>query len=76
MNNLILALQLMQSKMTSDVSHPTHCMHEELRVYLGVPRSSFTDIELDQLAEWGFDWASDEGDDEDGGFYSFRYGSC
>lgn len=72
MDELILALQLMQSKMTSPVRNPSHCEHDEFRVYPNVPKENFTEAELAQLSEWGFDW--DEEFDE--GFMSFRFGSC
>jgi hypothetical protein len=76
MDELILALQLMQSKMTSTVTCPTHCEHDELHVYPGVPKSAFTDAELEQLDGWGFAWNDEWLDDEDAGFVSGRFGSC
>jgi hypothetical protein len=62
----------MQSKMTAHVANPTHCEHDEFRVYPNVPKENFTAEELAQLDVWGFFW-----DDEfDEGFMSFRFGSC
>lgn len=71
MDELILALQLIQSKMIGNVSHPTNCDHDEFRVYAGVEKTDFTDAELAQLDKWGFEW-----DDEFDGFLSGRFGSC
>jgi len=71
MENLIKALQLLQSKMTEDVKFPTCCDHDVLRVYAGIDPSHFSLEELDQLEDWGFDW-----DDDDECFMSSWYGSC
>jgi|AntAceMinimDraft_11_1070367.scaffolds.fasta_scaffold179578_2 hypothetical protein len=71
MENLIKALQMIQSKMTKDVAFPTCCDHDVLRVFAGIDPSHFTLEELDQLTDWGFDW-----DDDDECFESSWYGSC
>ena len=66
MDDLIEALQIMRTK--GNVLHPTHCSHDELYVY---PRSmDFTADQLSRLDELGF-FPNDEG-----GFSSFKYGSC
>lgn len=70
MDDLIEALQLMNSKLKRGVSHPCHCGHFELWVY-GTNKSDFTEAELKRLGELGFNWS-----DENDGFYSFRFGSC
>lgn len=65
MKDLIEALTIMLKH--GDVYHPTHCEHDTLHVY---PNSmEFTEEELARLEELGFY-------SQDGGFYSFRYGSC
>lgn len=66
MENLIKALTIMASK--GDVSHPTHCGHDELHVF---PKSmDFTEDEFKTLDDLGF-----FPNDMDG-FMSFKYGSC
>ena len=72
MKDLIKALQLIQSKMKTDVHNPTHCEHDEFRVYADVPKEDFTKEELKQLDAWGFFWDEEFGE----GFLSFRFGSC
>lgn len=67
MNDLIKALQIMLKH--GDVSRPTHCEHDMLYVF---PNSmDFTEEEFTELEELGF-----YPDNEQEGFYSFRYGSC
>jgi len=66
MEDLIEALKIMLKH--GDVTHPTHCEHDVLHVY---PNSmDFTEAEMARLDEIGFHA------DEEGGFYSFKYGSC
>jgi hypothetical protein len=71
MNELILALQMIQSKMNSPRSFPTHCHDDMLRVYAGVYKEDFTDEELAMLINWGFSW-----DEDEDGFVSGKFGSC
>tara|TARA_R110000851_G_scaffold154697_2_gene297024 strand:+ start:1536 stop:1751 length:216 start_codon:yes stop_codon:yes gene_type:complete len=71
MENLIAALQLINSKMSKEVRFPTLCIHDEFRVFAGVEQSDFTAVELTQLSDWGFDW-----DEDDECFVSGWYGSC
>lgn len=67
MEDLIKALQIMLKH--GDVSHPTHCEHDQLNIF---PNSmDFTPEELKELVELGF-----RPDEDLGGFYSFKYGSC
>lgn len=67
MKDLIEALQIMLKN--GDVSHPTHCYHDELHVF---PNSmTFTETDIKRLDELGF-YINEEGD----GFFSFRFGSC
>ena len=66
MLELIEALQIMLKH--GDVSHPTHCEHDELHIY---PNSmEFTDEELARLDDLGFFLNGADG------FMSFKYGSC
>lgn len=66
MEDLIKALQIFLKH--GDVKFPTHCEHDILYIY---PASDdFTKEELAQLEEYGFDV------DEEGTFYSYRFGSC
>lgn len=66
MEDLIKALQIMLKH--GDVTHPTHCEHDELHIY---PNSmDFTEVELARLDDLGF---FPNGAD---GFMSFKYGSC
>lgn len=67
MNDLIEALQIMMKH--GDVKRPLQCEHDELYVF---PNSmDFTDQEISRLEDLGF-----YTDDENEGFYSFKYGSC
>ena len=66
MNDLIEALQIMLK--FGDVKHPTHCEHDTLYIF---PNSmDFTEEEFARLNKLGFHKS------DDGGFYSFKYGSC
>ena len=68
MKELIEALQIMLKY--GDVPFPTHCEHDELRVYPAVSPSEFSPEDLARLDELSFTPDSEEG------FISFRYGSC
>lgn len=70
MKDLIEALTIMLKY--GDVSHPTNCEHDMLRIFPAVEPSAFTPEELARLEEIGFI----PGEEGIGGFYSFRYGSC
>ena len=67
MEELIKALQIMMKH--GNNPRPTLCEHDTLYVF---PNSmDFTPDEFDRLEDYGFY----VNDDEDG-FYSYRYGSC
>ena len=67
MEDLIKALQIMLKH--GDVAYPTHCEHDTLRIF---PNDmDFTEEEFTELEELGF-----HVDEEQEGFYSFKYGSC
>lgn len=61
------ALELLAKHQTS--AWPFHCEHDVL--YVMSDPSKYTEQELEQLSEWGFD--ADEGGEY---FCSFRYGSA
>lgn len=67
-SELIQALRLLAKGSVNDIN-PLHCEHDELFV-LGDPKS-FTETDIAQLKEWGFDL-----DDANECFFSFRYGSA
>lgn len=69
MRDLIEALSIMLQY--GDNPSPTHCEHDMLHVYAAVRPEEFTSEELTRLEALGF-----SADEETGGFYSFRYGSC
>lgn len=52
----------------TDIISPFHCEHDQLSVMSDA--TAYAPEELAELEELGFDV------DEDGGFYSFRYGSA
>lgn len=64
--DLIEAIALLAQHPTSD--SPFHCEDEQLTVL--ADDTAFTDGEIARLVELGFHR------DEEGGFYSFRYGSA
>lgn len=67
MKDLIEALQIMLTR--GDVQHPTFCSHDELHVF---PKDmKFTPEQLARLEELSFMI-----DEDENGFYSFRFGSC
>ena len=67
MNDLIEALQIMMKH--GDVDYPTHYEHDTL--YIFPNNMDFTEEEFAELEELGF-----HSDNENEGFYSFKYGSC
>lgn len=67
MEDMIKALNIFMKH--GDVTYPFHCEHDILHVF---PQSNdFSEEELKELEELGFYYS-----EEDGNFYSFRYGSC
>lgn len=66
--NLIIALAIL-SKHPSNDDNPFNCTHDTLRVM--ADDTAFTPGEIDQLDKLGF-----HVDENNGGFYSFRYGSA
>jgi hypothetical protein len=66
--DLINAITLLARGQSDDIS-PLHCEHDQLTV-MSDPEA-FTDEEIEQLKIWGF-----HAENEDGVFYSFRYGSA
>lgn len=67
MKDLIEALQIMMKH--GDVQYPTHCEHDQLNIFPA--NMDFTEEELARLDELSFIINEDET-----GFYSFRFGSC
>jgi hypothetical protein len=68
MKDLIEALTILLKY--GDPYAPTHCEHDVLHVYCGVDPALVSDADRTRLDELSFT-PSDEG-----GFYSFRFGSC
>lgn len=66
--DLIEGLTLLAKHHTDDIS-PLHCEHDTLNVM--ADDEAFTDDEIARLDTLGFSVNSDEG-----GFYSFRFGSA
>jgi hypothetical protein len=66
--DLVQAITLLSNHRTDEIS-PFHCEHDQL--FVMADDTKFTADQLAQLEEWGF-----EVDTENGGFYSFRYGSA
>ena len=64
---LIEAIGILAKHPTSEVS-PFNCTHDQL--YVCADAEAFTRQERERLAELGFLR------DDDGGFYSFKYGSA
>ena len=69
-DDLMLALALLAKHQNNDIS-PFHCEHDQLNVM--ADPTKFSESEIQQLEEWGFHAALNEGDDC---FYSFRFGSA
>lgn len=67
-SDLIEGLTLLATHPSNDVS-PLYCVHDILRVM--ADDSAFTPGELDRLETLGF-----SRDENEGGFYSFRFGSA
>lgn len=71
MDQLIEALQILRKY--DNPKFPTHCEHDVLLVAVDPDKVSQEDI--DRLEALGF--SSGKGhSDYDGGFYSYRFGSC
>lgn len=68
MKELIEALQILLKY--GDKHHPTHCEHDELRVY-AVAASSVSEEDKARLDELGFNV-----DEDNDCFISYKYGSC
>lgn len=71
MKDLIEALTILAKYMDAENKWPTHCEHDVLHV-CGVNNEEVTDEDLKRLDELGF--FPDE--DWEGGFMSYRFGSC
>lgn len=69
MKDLIEALTIFLKY--ADVRNPTHCEHDELMI-MAVERKQVSDEDHARLEQLGFDWT----DDQDGYYYSFRFGSA
>ena len=70
MKDLIKALQILL-KYADDSHNPTSCSHDEFYVDCGIDPENVSKADLKELDELGF-----IPDDENGGFISFRFGSC
>lgn len=68
MNDLLEAVQIFLTQ--GDVKFPFHCEHDCLHVW-GYEDKEFTEGQTKRLEELGF-----HRDEDDGHFYSFKYGSC
>lgn len=66
--DLIEGLTMLAKAQDNDIS-PTWCEHDTMHVCADA--SQFTQRQLDRLEAMGF-----HEDNEDGGFYSFRFGSA
>ena len=71
MSDLIAALTIFLKYGNPD--SPTHCTHDVLYVAIHPSKVSAEDIAT--LKELGFSPGEDDSE-HDGGFYSFRFGSC
>jgi len=69
MKDLIEALQIFLKY--ADEEWPTNCSHDELTI-MGVDKKDVSDADVDRLEELGFNWS----DEDDGYFYSFKFGSA
>jgi hypothetical protein len=65
--DLIEAITMLAKGWSNEIS-PFHCEHDTLTVM--ADPEQFSDVEMAKLKDWGFY------PDNDGGFYSFRYGSA
>lgn len=70
--DLFEALELLAGGQSNDIS-PFHCGHDTLSVM--ADPANFTPAELARLDELGFH-AGQPGTDNEGTFYSFRFGSA
>ena len=68
MDDLIEALQIFRKY--SNTKYPTHCEHDVLYICGGIEVSEVSVSDKKKLEELGFV------EDIDGGFSSFRFGSC
>jgi len=71
MDDLIMALGILRRYMNEDTHAPTHCEHDELRVYVGVSPDNMEESDVSMLDDLGFHW-----DDEFESWLSYRFGSC
>lgn len=71
MKDLIEALTIFLKY--GDPYAPTHCEHDVLHV--DIDPTLVSDVDKVRLDELSF-MPGDEGSDHEGGFYSFRFGSC
>jgi hypothetical protein len=67
MDDLIKALQILRKY--TDLLYPTHCEHDVL--YICVDPEIVSNEDKKELDSLGFDV-----DENEGCFYSFKYGSC
>lgn len=74
MIDLIAALYIFLRYNPGDVQFPTHCEHDALRIYPGVDPSVVSEQDLAELAQLGF--IPDDECPEEGGWISYKYGSC
>lgn len=72
MKDLIEALQIFLKY--GNPSYPTHCEHDVLHI-CGIEPNDVSDEDKAKLEKLGFTLPEDP-EDEDEGFYSFKYGSA
>lgn len=70
MKDLIEALTILL-KYANEDRRPTNCSHDEFFVGAGIELENVTDEDISRLDELGFFW-----DEDNEGFYSYRFGSC
>lgn len=68
MRDLIEAIQIFLKYVDGDVEHPTWCAHDELNFAIDIKVSDEDRSRLDKLGFFE--------DKNEGGWKSFRYGSC
>lgn len=73
MKDLIEALTIFLKYGNPD--NPTHCEHDVMQICLDIDPKEVSAEDLKRLQKLGFH-ATDEDDDYDGGFISYRFGSC
>ena len=71
MEDLIKALQIFLKY--GNPEYPTHCEHDSL--YVDIAPELVTDEDKEILEELGF-YSGEDSQEYEGGFYSYRYGSC